>query len=88
MIERRIVRSACIRHGSPGNSSIDLVGSRMRLIFVESYKDDIEVRCSTRGSEEVLEPVPGKCYTSVVAVILNIGLRQKMSQLMGCNRGK
>lgn len=74
MVESCIVRSAYVRHRSPGNSGIDLVGRRVRFILVERYEHDIEVRCGAGGSEKVMEPVPCKCYTSVVAVVLDVGL--------------
>jgi hypothetical protein len=67
------LRRADICHCPPSNGGVDLVrgGSRVR---VECNHYDFNVRYDGGRSKEVLEPMSSVRHTSIVAVILDVGL--------------
>ena len=77
--QRKVVESctigrANIRHCPTRNGSVYLVGGGSRIILVECNHYDVKVGYDGGRSKEILEPIPSVCDTSIVAVILNVGL--------------
>ena len=80
---------AFVRHSSPGNRCIDLIDSGLRLVLVECHENDVKVRCNASRGKEAFKPIASKRDASVVAIILDVRLRQSwVSKWVSSQRGK
>jgi len=80
---------AFVRHSSPGNRCIDLIDSGLRLVLVECHENDVKVRRNASRGKEAFQPIASKCDASVVAIVLDVRLRQSwVSEWVSSQREK
>ena len=53
-----------------------MIGTSLRFGLVKSHENDIKMTCDASRSKEALKPIPGKRDISIMAVIIDIGLRK------------